>query len=164
MVISETVRRYILVGFVLFIAVGLIASKMMASKQDEQFAYEDAVFQQGMSLYNEENYTEALVYAEELLKTQGDSESVNYFAALVAMENGQFSRATTLMQKTLDINPYKVDYPMFMLQFGESLNYAERFDDAKLVLERCRDMGWVPEQFPKYQEHVAQLLTALESK
>ena len=48
-----------------------------------------------------------------------------------------------------------------MLQFGEVLVIAERKEDARIVLERCRDMGWAPEEYPEYQQRVNELLTQI---
>lgn len=162
MVFNEAVRKYILIGFVVLIAGGLITAKIMAKKQDEQFAYEDALYQQATQLYGEEKYEEALAYVDELLKTQADSEATNYLGALTAMVNEQYPRAATLMQKTLDINPHKVEDAMFMLQFAEMLYFAERYEDAEVVLVKCRDMAWAPEEFPEYQNYVNELLTNIE--
>lgn len=63
----------------------------------------------------------------------------------------------------MDINPHKVEDPMFMLQFGEVLLFAERFGDSKIVLEKCREWGWIPESYPTYQERVTELLTQIEN-
>ena len=68
-----------------------------------------------------------------------------------------------LMQKAMDINPHNVENAMFMLQFGEMLLFAERFEDAKMVLARCQESGWVPEEYPTYQERVQELLTYVET-
>ena len=70
--------------------------------------------------------------------------------------------AAVHMQKTLDINPHKVEDAMFMLQFGEILFFAQRYDNAKTVLTRCQESGWVPAEYPEYQQRVQELLTAIE--
>lgn len=161
--LSENNRKYILLGVVIFIVLGLIASKVLASKQDEKFLEEDMIYQQVGQLYNEEEYDEASLYVNEMLKRQPKSEVANYLGGLVSANIGEYQQASILLQKTLDINPYKAEDPMFMLQFGEILFYAERYNDSKIVLEKCREWGWVPEQYPNYQERITELLTQIEN-
>ena len=98
-----------------------------------------------------------------LLLKQPKSEVANYLGGLISADNGDYKQSVILLQKTLDINPYKVEDPMFMLPFGEVLFFAERYDDAKVVLEKCREWGWVPESYPTYQERVTELLTQIEN-
>ena len=161
--LSENSRRYILLGIVIFIILGLISSKVLASKQDDKFLEKDMLYQQVSQLYNEEKYDEASLYIDEMLKRQPNSEIANYLGGLVTASIGEYHQATILLQKTLDINPYKAEDPMFMLQFGEILFFAERYSDSKVVLEKCREWGWVPEQYPTYQERITELLTQIEN-
>lgn len=100
---------------------------------------------------------------DELLLKQPDLEVVNYLGGLIAAGNDDYSKGAILLQKTLDINPHKVEDEMFMLQFGELLFFAERLEDAKVVLEKCRDSGWTSETYPMYQERVTELLTQIEN-
>ena len=83
---------------------------------------------------------------------------------LIAAINQDYKKAAILMQKTLDLNPYKVEDPIFMLQMGEIFYRAERYEDAKVVLTRCKEMGWEPEQFPNYQQKVSELLSSIENQ
>ena len=160
---KESTRKYILIGLVLVIVIGLVSAKVLGKKQDEDFAMDDALYQQVSQLYSEGAYEEAAQYSAELLKRQPDSEVVNYLGGLIAANTGETEQAAILLQKTLDINPHKVEDAMFMLQFGEVLVSAERLADAKIVLEKCREMAWAPAEYPTYQERVTQLLTEIES-
>lgn len=161
--LKESTRKYILLGIVLFIAVGLVSAKVLAKKQDTEFATDDAMYQQVSQLFSEGNYEQAAVLSTELLKRQPKSEVVNYMGGLIVGNTGEYAQAAILLQKTLDINPHKVEDPMFMLQFGEILFFAERYADAKTVLEKCREWGWAPETYPTYQERVTELLTQIEN-
>ena len=163
MVLKESTRKYILIGIVLLIVIGLVSAKVMGKKQDEEFSMDDALYQQVQTLYEQQKFEEAKTYSDELLKRQPNSEVVNYMGGLVAANVGEMEQAAILLQKTLDINPHKVEDPMFMLQFGQVLVSAERYADAQTVLVRCRDMGWAPAETPTYQETVAQLLTQVEA-
>lgn len=162
--LTEKNRRYILVGMVAFIVIGIFTAKILGSKQDEQFMYEDMLYAQANQMYQEGNYIEALSYSNELLELQPKSEAANYLGALIVASAGEYKQAAILLQKTMDINPHRVDDAIFMLQFGELLFMAERYDDSKIVLEKCLEMGWAPEEFPTYQERVTELLTQIDNK
>lgn len=164
MQLKESTRKYILLGMVLFIVIGLISAKVMAKKQDNEFLADDAMYQQASQLYTEGHYAEATEMINILLSRQPKSEVVNYLGGLLTANNGDYTQAAILLQKTLDINPHKVEDPMFMLQFAEVLFFAERYKDAKVVLEKCREWGWAPEDYPTYQERVTDLLTQIENK
>ena len=163
MQLKESTRKYILLGIVAIIIVGILSAKVMGKKQDEVFASEDILYQQVTQLYSEGNYEQASTFASKLLLEQPKSEVVNYLGAIIAASNNDFTQAAILMQKTMDLNPYKVEDAMFMLQFGEILYFAERYEDAKIVLVRCQESGWAPEQYPTYQERVTELLTLIEN-
>lgn len=160
--LSESNRKYIFLTVVCVIIIGIIVAKWMGSKQDEQFTYENQLYNTVVQYVNEENAQEASTYLQELLKAQSDDEEVNYLAAIVYANLEDTEAAAVHMQKTLDINPHKVEDAMFMLQFGEILFFAQRYDDAKVVLTRCQEWGWAPEEYPEYQQRVQELLTAIE--
>lgn len=163
MQLKESTRRYILLGMIGIIVVGLIVAKVLANNQDEQFTVEQTLYQQASQLASQGNYEEAGLYINEVLKSKPDSEAVNYLGALIASNQGEVEQAAILFQKTLDINPYKVEDALFMLQFGEILYNVERYEDAKVVLTRCQEAGWMPESYPGYQERVAELLSSIEN-
>lgn len=161
---TESTRKYILAGTIAFIIVGIIIAKVMASKQDEQFTTQNTQYEQATQLYNEGNYEEASKTLQSLLKQQPNSEIVNYLTALSVANTGDSKKAATLMEKIIQLNPHKVEDAMFMLQFGEILTLAQRYDDAKIVLTHCQQAAWVPADYPDYQARIAQLLTDIENK
>ncbi|WP_342574950.1 hypothetical protein MHH37_03240 [Solibacillus sp. FSL K6-1781] len=163
MQLTESKRKYILLGIVAFIITGFITAKVLASKQDEEFLRDDLLYQQTSQLYNDGKFTEAENLVNDLLLRKPNSEVVNYLGAVITANLADYNRSVILFQKTLDINPHKVEDPMFMLQFGEVLFFVERYVDAKTVLEKCREGGWVPEDYPTYQERVTELLTQIEN-
>ncbi|UPW83701.1 M48 family metallopeptidase [Lysinibacillus sp. Ag94] len=163
MTFNEPVRKYILSGIVAFILVGLIVANVMASKQDEKFAAKEALYNQAAQLQAEGKFEDAWEAISKVLKGEPNSEIANYLAAIIAANKGDLKQATIYMQKTLDINPHKVEDPMFMIQLGELFVAVERYDDAKTVLLRCQEWGWAPEEMPNYQEHVATLLAQSEN-
>lgn len=163
MQLTESTRKYILLGIVILIAVGFISAKVLASKQDEEFATEDLLYQQASQLYQDGNNTDASTIINELLLKQPQSEAANYLGGLIVANNGDYNQGVILLQKTLDLNPHKVEDPMFMLQFAEVLFFAEKYEEAKIVLEKCREWGWAPESYPTYQESVTELLNQIEN-
>lgn len=163
MQLTESTRKYILIGLISFIVIGLITAKVFASKQDEEFLKDDILYQQTSQLLEEGNTADASIMINELLVRQPKSEAVNYLAGIISANNRDYKQSAILLQKTLDINPYKVEDPMFMLQFGEVLFLAERYEDTKVVLEKCREWGWIPEEYPTYQERVTELLTQVQN-
>nr|WP_106783588.1 hypothetical protein [Lysinibacillus timonensis] len=163
MKLRESTRRYILLGMITFVILGVFVAKVLASGQDEQFAKEDLLYQQAMQLSINGDYQNASIYINELLKTQSDSEDANYLGGLIAANLGEIQQAAILLQKTIDLNPHRVEDPMFMLQLGEMFYRAERYEDAKIVLTKCQEAGWAPEEMPNYQTKVAELLSSIEN-
>ncbi|MGE7950644.1 tetratricopeptide repeat protein [Lysinibacillus xylanilyticus] len=163
MTFTEPVRKYILSGVVAFVVIGLIVANVMASKQDKTFETNENLYNQAFQLQTEGNYEDAWEAISEVLKAEPNSEIVNYLAAIIAANKGDLKQAAIYMQKTLDINPHKVEDPMFMIQLGELFVAVEKYEDAKTVLLRCQEWGWTTEEMPNYQEHVATLLAQIEN-
>lgn len=164
MTFKESTRKYILLSTVILIVIGLVSAKVLAKKQNNEFVANEMLYEQAVQLYSTGNNDEASTLIEELLKKQPQSEIVNYLGGMIAAGNEDYGQAAVLLQKTLDINPHKVEDAMFMLQFAEVLVHVERNDDAVVILERCREAGWAPEELPTYQDRVTQLLTDIENK
>lgn len=163
MTFTEPVRKYILSGMVVFVVIGLIVANVMASKQDNEFTTNEILYNQAMQLQTEGNYEGAWEAISEVLKAEPNSEIANYLAAIISINKGDAKQAAIYMQKTLDVNPYKAEDAMFMIQLGEILVVAERYEDAKIVLQRCQEWDWAPEEMPNYQEHVTTLLAQVEN-
>lgn len=160
---SEINRKYILSGIVAFIVVGLIVANVMASKQDERFATNEALYKQAIQLQSNGDIEGALEAITQVLENTPNAEMANYLAGLITVQQGDMQQAAIFMQKALDINPHKVEDPMFMLQLGEVFVAAKKYDEAKTVLLRCQESKWAPEEFPTYQENVTSLLAKIEN-
>lgn len=163
MPIIQSIRRYILLFLVVFTVLGLIVANVKAKTQDEQFAYKDSLYQKASHLANLGDYEKADDYIDELLKIQPNNENVNYLGGIIAANTGDIQQASILFKKALDLNPYLVENPVFMFQLGQMLFYSERYDEAKIVLSRCKEMGWTPEEIPNYQTIVSELLNSIEN-
>lgn len=162
MTFTEPIRKYILSGFVTLIVIGLIVANFLANGQDEEFMLNESLYNDAIQLQSSRDFESALDRISSLLKNQPNSEIANYLAGLLTAQNGDMKQASIHMQKVLDINPYKVEDPRFMLQLGEILLGAERYEDAKIVLLRCQESQWTLEDIPDYQEYLAKLLAQIE--
>lgn len=154
--VSDSARRYIVMGLSVFVILGLISASIMGSKQDKEFQANNALYGLMTQQLQEGNYSDALATSVVLGESQKASEVVNYYTALTAINVGETEKALLHMQRALDINPHKVEDSMFMLQYAEMLVQAEKKDEATQVLERCEVLP-VPEIYPDYQERILQL-------
>ncbi|MEK5429835.1 hypothetical protein MKY88_03120 [Lysinibacillus sp. FSL R7-0073] len=163
MTFTESIRKYILSGIVTFVVVGLIVASILASKQDEEFLMSETLYNQAIQLQTDGDLEGSIAMLSEVLKKQPNSEVGNYVAGLINAQNGDMKQASIYMQKVLDINPYKVEDPKFMLQMGEIFLGAEKFEEARIVLLRCQEAQWTLEDIPDYQEYVTSLLAQVEN-
>lgn len=160
---TERTRKYILLSLIAFIVLGLIVANVLADKQNDQFLTNETLFNQAIQLQSTEDMEGAQSAIDEVLKKQPNSEAANYFAGLIAYRLGNVQQAANYMQKTLDINPHKVEDPRFMIQLGEVFIGAERYEDAKIVLLKCQESQWTLEDMPDYQETVVTMLAHIEN-
>lgn len=163
MTFTESIRKYILSGIVTLVVVGLIVATVLASKQDEEFLMSETLYNQAIQLQTDGDLEGSIAMLSEVLKKQPNSEIGNYVAGLINARNGDMKQASIYMQKVLDINPYKVEDPKFMLQMGEIFLGAEKFEEARIVLLRCQEAQWTLEDIPDYQEYVTSLLAQVEN-
>lgn len=163
MTLTESVRKYILSSIVAFVVIGLIVSGVLASKQDKEFMMDETLYNHAIQLQSQGDLEGAEVALIQVLKKQPNSEIANYVAGLIMAQKGDMKQAAIHMQKALDINPHKVEDPRFMIQLGEIFVGAEKYDEAKIVLLRCQESGWILEDIPTYQEHVIALLAQIKN-
>ncbi|MEA0561908.1 tetratricopeptide repeat protein [Lysinibacillus irui] len=163
MTFTELVRKYILSCTVALILIGLIVASVLANKQDEKFMINESLYNNAVQLQSNGDLEGAEVALSQVLKNQPNSEMANYVAGLTIAQNGDLKKAAIYMQKVLDINPYKVEDPRFMIQLGEIFVGAEKYEEAKVVLLRCQESQWTLDDFPNYQEHVASLLAQVKN-
>lgn len=154
--VSDSIRKNIVVGFVLLVIVGLIVATIMGKKQDEAFQLDDLYYNEVVKLLGEEKFAEALEVSGHLEKSQKSSELVNYVIAIAAANSEEVDKSIQHMQRTLDINPHRVENSTFMIQYAEILVFAEKKEEALEVLNRCATLP-IPENYPDYQNRVAEL-------
>ena len=163
MTFNEPVRKYMLSCIVALVVIGLIVASVLANKQDEKFMMDESLYNNAVQLQSNGDLEGAEEAISKVIENKPNSEIANYVAALTIAQKGDLKRAAIYMQKVLDINPYKVEDPRFMIQLGEIFVGAEKYEEAKIVLLRCQESQWTLDDFPNYQEHVASLLAQIEN-
>lgn len=128
----------------------------MGKKQDSSFRTDNELYGLVSQHLELGNYEIALAGSKTLEKSQKSSETVNYLIGIAAVNSGELAKGIQHLQRVLEINPYKVEDSLFMLQYAEALVLAEKSYEAGLVLERCMTLP-PPESYPKYQERIAEL-------
>ncbi|WP_060207187.1 tetratricopeptide repeat protein [Sporosarcina koreensis] len=163
MKISNTLRRSFFLAFSLVIVIGLLVSFFLGKSQDKSFLKDAQQYNEVLSAFQEGEYELSYEKSRELEIRQGKSEILNYINALSYANTNNPEQAIKYFNHVLDLNPYKVEDSMFMLQFAELLIEAEQFDEAHIVLARCDNLP-IPEIFPQYKERVAQLWEQLSNQ
>ncbi|MGG0670216.1 hypothetical protein ABE073_17005 [Lederbergia citrisecunda] len=156
MKVSDSARKYIVIGLALFVIFGIITAMIMGNRQDKIFQTTNMTYSLMVQELQEGQYSESLAKADTLDDSKKSSEIVNYLIAIAAINTGEIDKAILHMQKVLDLNPYKVEDSMFMLQYAEMLVQAEKKSEAAQVLKRCEVLR-VPESYPEYKERILQL-------
>lgn len=158
----ERKRKLVLVSILVLLIVGLITAKLLGKQQDKVYKENNDKYNQLISTYSSGEYQNATLIGNQLLTKVPDSEFVNYLTGISALNNQDYYSATILLQKSLDLNPHKVEDPIFMINFAEALYYVDRLADAEIVLLRCQERGWLPENYPEYQTRVNELLQTIK--
>lgn len=157
MKITDTAIRYAVVGIVAILFLGLGYASFSGKEQDKQFFSEQVTYNQALQYIQEEQYDQALPILQQVEKKNPKSTVVKYYLGTTLANTGEWSSAVREYQNILDLNPYKVEDAMFMIQFANVLINADKLEEAKLVLERCQTLS-NPDQMPDYQEQVNALL------
>lgn len=160
--ITDTTMRYVVAGMVFVLLVGLGIANFSGKKQDEQFATEQATYNQALQYLQKGQYAQALPLLKQVEREQSSSVPVKYYTGLSLANTGDWSGAVKEFQTALDLNPYKVEDSMFMLQFAEVLVNAKKMDEAKVVLKQCEKLP-VPQQMPEYKKNIKTLLTQISA-
>lgn len=160
--ITDTAMRYTVAVIVTALLIGLGYASFAGKKQDEQLVSEQGAFYQALQYIQDGKSNEALPLLQLVDKENSNSAVVKYYLGSTYASMGNWNSAVMEYQKTLDLNPYKVEDSIFMFQFASILISAEKLDAAKVVLERCQTLP-APEQMPDYQEQINALLMQTSS-
>jgi predicted Zn-dependent protease len=157
MKMTDTTVRYVVAGVVIALLVGLGYASFSGKKQDEQFTREQAMYNQTLQHEQKGQYDQALPLLKQIEKEQPNSVPVKYYTGLALANKGDWTGAAQEFQNSINLNPYKVEDSIFMLQYAEVLTYAKKLEEAKVVLEHCKKLS-VPAQMPDYQDKVNAML------
>lgn len=133
------------------IIVVLITIKFKAVNQDNQFKEDQDNYALIVNNFESGNLENASNISTDLLNKYSNSSLLNYVKALIEVQLGNYQTANIHMQKSLSLNPYKVEDSIFMIQLAEILISTGNYTDAKKVLEICSELP-KPEQLPNYEE------------
>ncbi|WP_336496403.1 tetratricopeptide repeat protein [Psychrobacillus sp. FJAT-51614] len=128
-----------------------------SKEQDRQFVIEQEKYNVAVQDIQGGEYDQALSLLEEVDQTNTKSVPVKYYIGVAHFYKEDFDKAAQEFSNLLDINPYMVKDSEFMLLFAHTLINANQFDEASIVLERCKNLQ-TPENMPDYQDQVNQLI------
>ena len=145
--------RYIVASIIVLLIIGLSYTSYLGKKQDEKFESNETTYNKALQYMEQGEFTKALPLLKRVEKEQYDSMIVKYNIGIALANTGNWDRAIQEFQNSLDLNPYKVEEPVFMMQFATLLINEGKYDEAKKVLERCKTLP-APEQIPDYKDRL----------
>lgn len=154
--------RYIIIGLLLTITIGIISTSIVGKRDNHKFLTEQKLYNQALDSMRQNDFESAYSLISPLKEKYRESELVNYSLAVAASNSGEEKEGYIHMQRALDLNPYNVEDPMFMLQFAQILVMNEKYKEASEVLAVCKKFT-PPENYPQYQETIQQLNEIVES-
>ncbi|ALF08820.1 tetratricopeptide repeat protein [Parageobacillus thermoglucosidasius] len=157
MEIKEGHVRYIVIGMIIVIILSFWYAHIAGKKQDEQYLKSYNQFNQAVQLMTKNQFAEAKPLLKEVEEKHPNSALVKRYLGLTLANAGELKPAITKMKTALNLNPYLVEDPIFMLQFAEILVFAGEKKEARLVLERCKTLP-PPADMPDYQQKVDALV------
>jgi len=156
------IEKYIVLGVVVAIIIGLITALQLGKKQDEQFTMNQMQFNYAQQLMEEERYETGVEMMAEVMANSTPTayltQSYGYMNAYVE----DYQKASELYLETIEINPYMIENALFMAQLSEFLVVTEQYDKALTVIEQAETLN-PPEQLPNYQEILTNLKTKTEA-
>lgn len=155
--ITDKTLRWLVGGVLFFVMAGLAYTYSSAKGQDEQFLQSYSQFEQARTLFDHQQFDQALPLLQELEQKQPDSALIKNYLGIAYLNTGDIGAAVTKYKSVLDLNPYKVENALFMIQFGEILLLDGKKAEAVLVLEKCLTLA-PPAEMPDYQVKVQELL------
>lgn len=159
--ISHNGRKILFLLIILFTICTFVVASQLGKQQDEQFTLEQKLYEQANALFNTGAYEEAVKLTNELVIRYKDSEILNYLHASILSELDEHEKAKYFFEQTLELNPYLVEDPVFMLDFGTILKNGNYKTEALIVFEHCLEMDWDPEEYPTYKEIITKHIEEL---
>ena len=159
--ISHNGRKIIFLLIIFFTICTYGVASKIGKQQDEQFTLEQNLYNEANTLFNTGSFEEAVILTNELIVRYPNSEILNYLHASILSELEEHDMAKFFIEKTLELNPYLMEDPVFMLDFGTILKKGNYKTEALLVFEHCLQMDWNPSEYPTYKETITKYIEEL---
>jgi len=161
--IKDTGIRYMVTILVLIVIIGLGYASLTGKTHDKKILKEQTRYTQALQFLQNQEYDQAVTLLKLVKEDYPNSATVKYYLGTSLANIREWNSAAQEYQQILDLNPYKVKEPIFMIQFAGILINAKKLDEAKIVLEKCLTLP-IPEQIPNYLEQVNSLIDQISTK
>lgn len=163
MKLVESYRKYILLFTISLVLVALIIGYVRGGSQEKKFAEVQLNYSQLVNSLQTGNYSDIVNLAGEVDSDLRNTDLFNYVLAIAELNIGNYERSTQYFERAIDINPYKVEDGLFMLQYAETLILASKNEEAEIVLERCTSLE-APDSFAEYYNKITELQQQLDQQ
>ncbi|WP_231584141.1 tetratricopeptide repeat protein [Domibacillus indicus] len=162
MKLTDSSIRYIVAGIFLCLAIALIYTHFSGEKQDEKVTEIYYTYQQAFELLQQGQYAQALPLLEQVKAEEPDSVPVTHYLGMSYVNTNELSKASRAYKQVVELNPYKIEDALFMIQFADVLTLNGEKEEALTVLAQCKNLP-VPASMPDYQEQVAAKMKELKN-
>ncbi|MED4351119.1 tetratricopeptide repeat protein [Schinkia azotoformans] len=145
--------KYILLGIMVFVFIGILYTNIMGKKQDDVFKQDYTKYQFALQLLETNEFDKAINELNDLIVNYPDEYTLYFQLGLAYSSQGDFEKAAIHYQKAIDIRPALLGNQTFTFKMGESLYNIKQFDLAKAYLSNP-----VPEQFQKQRDELLQII------
>ena len=106
----------------------------------------DDVMQLAVSAHERSDYSNAIANYQKVLDIDPNHADANYRFGILSIQLGQIENALIFLQTAINVNPTIHEY---WIPFIDALTKLNRFDDAKIVLDKANSLGHRQEVFSK---------------
>ena len=102
--------------------------------------------QLAVSAHERSDYSNAIANYQKVLDIDPNHADANYRFGILSIQLGQIENALIFLQTAINVNPTIHEY---WIPFIDALTKLNRFDDAKIVLDKANSLGHKQEVFSK---------------
>lgn len=154
----EVYRKYILLGFVVFISVTLLITHIKGEKQDMVFKDDYQKYQYSISSLREEQYTTSIEILQKLHQKYPNQANITRSLGLAYSLEGKNEISALYFQKAVEQRPFIVQEPLFSVRYGEVLYRLKEYDISKQYLEHSNKI----ESSKEYLQLIQSLLAEIQ--
>ncbi len=156
-IINGKTRNYILEAVLVITIISLIAAFSVAAEQDKVFRDNYMLYQQAMSLMQEEKYAQAQALLTQTDQTSQDSYQVLYMFAMCSGATGDYATAINCLQRMQETRPALLMNQTFLMKYGKFLYLQGEYAKAKLYLLESKKYDTNPEATIETEKYLAQI-------